>query len=174
MKASTLNSGTPHRLRPAFAVACSVLAALLATGSPLARAAEAAPDSWLVSPAEAVAFQGQGGFDEPPALRMRAVVPLIEILKPEPAADLKVVAPFAIQVQFRSQADAEIVPDTFKVMYGALKLDITSRITKYVKVTPEGFVLDNAKIPAGKHRLTLQVQDSKQRVAERELRVEVE
>lgn len=133
-----------------------------------------AQDTWLVSPTEALAYQGQGGFDEPPALRMRAVVPLIEILKPEPAADLKVVAPFAIQVQFRSQADAEIVPETFKVLYGGLKLDITSRITKYVKVTPDGFLLDNAKIPAGKHRLTLQVQDSKQRVAERELRVEVE
>lgn len=174
MKKSTLNPGAPARLRPALAAACTVLAAFLAGASPLAYAADAASDNWLVSPAEALAFQGQGGFDEPPALRMRAVVPLIEILKPEPTADLKVVAPFAIQVQFRSQADAEIVPDTFKVMYGALKLDITSRITKYVKVTPEGFMLDNAKIPAGKHRLTLQVQDSKQRVAERELRVEVE
>lgn len=174
MKNTRMKPGNSNRLRPAFALACSVLAALLAGGSPLAQAADAAPDSWLVSPAEALAFQGQGGFDEPPALRMRAVVPLIEILKPEPTTDLKVVAPFAIQVQFRSQADAEIVPDTFKVMYGALKLDITSRITKYVKVTPEGFMLDNAKIPSGKHRLTLQVQDSKQRVAERELRVEVE
>jgi hypothetical protein len=132
------------------------------------------PDGWLVSASEAQEFKGQDGFNEPPMLRMRAVVPLIEILKPEPAADLKVVAPFAIQVQFRSQADAEIVPDTFRVLYGAFKVDITSRITKFVKVTPEGFVLDNAKIPPGKHRLTLQVQDSKQRVAERELRVEVE
>jgi hypothetical protein len=132
------------------------------------------PDGWLVSASEAQEFKGQEGFEEPPMLRMRAVVPLIEILKPEPTADLKVVAPFAIQVQFRSQADAEIVPDSFRVLYGAFKLDITSRITKFVKVTPEGFMLDNAKIPPGKHRLTLQVQDSKQRVAERELRVEVE
>jgi hypothetical protein len=132
------------------------------------------PDGWLVSASEALEFKGKDGFDEPPMLRMRAVVPLIEILKPEPTADLKVVAPFAIQVQFRSQADAEIVPDSFRVLYGAFKLDITSRITKFVKVTPDGFMLDNAKIPPGKHRLTLQVQDSKQRVAERELRVEVE
>jgi len=133
-----------------------------------------APDGWLVTAAEAREFRGEDGFNEVPALRARAVIPLIDILKPDPVADLKVKAPFAISVQFKSQADAPIDPATFKVMYGALKIDITSRITKFVTVTKDGFSLDNAQIPAGKHRLTLQVQDEKQRVAERELRVEVE
>jgi hypothetical protein len=134
----------------------------------------AVADGWLVSPAEAQAFKGEEGFNEPPALRPRAVVPLIDILKPEAVADLKVKAPFAISVLFKSQADAPIDPSTFKVMYGAFKLDITSRITKFVKVTKDGFSLENAQIPSGKHRLTMQVMDEKQRVAERELRVEVE
>jgi hypothetical protein len=133
-----------------------------------------APPGWLVTAAEATAFKGEEGFNEPAALRPRAAVPQIDILKPEPAADLKVKAPFPIAVQFIGQADAAIDPSTFKVMYGALKIDITSRITKYVKVTREGFSLDNAQIPSGKHRLTLQVKDEKQRIAERELRVEVE
>lgn len=101
-------------------------------------------------------------------------MPQIDILKPEPVADLKVKAPFAIAVLFKAQSDAAIDPSTFKVMYGALRFDITNRIVKFVKVTSAGFTLDNAQIPAGKHRLTLQVQDEKQRVAERELRVEVE
>ncbi len=133
-----------------------------------------AADGWLVSPAEAQAFQGQQGFDEPPALRPKAIVPGIDIVKPEPAPDLKVKAPFAIAVQFKGQPDAVIVPSSFKVLYGALKIDITSRITKFVKVTEQGFALENAQIPVGKHRLTLQVQDDKQRQAERELRFEVE
>ena len=132
------------------------------------------PDGWLVSPMEAQEFKGEDGFNEQPALRARAVVPLIDILKPEPTADLKVKAPFAISVLFKGQSDAPIDPATFKVMYGALKIDITSRITKFVTVTKEGFSLENAKIPVGKHRLTMQVMDEKQRVAERELRVEVE
>lgn len=143
-----------------------------ATG--LCCALPALPAGWLVTAAEALEFQGEEGFNAQPALRPRAQVPLIDILKPEPAADLKVKAPFAIAVQFKSQADAPIDPTTFKVMYGAFKLDITSRITKFVKVTKEGFALENAQIPAGKHRLTLQVQDEKQRLAERELRLEVE
>jgi len=133
--------------------------------------AQTAPRDWLISPAEALAYQGEGGFNEQPALRARSVVPQIDIIKPEPAVDLKVKAPFPISVLFKGQSDAAIDPSTFKVMYGALKFDITSRITKFVKVTPTGFSLDNAQIPVGKHRLTLQVQDEKQRVAERELRV---
>lgn len=148
--------------------------AALYSGGGIRGAQEQAPDGWLVTAAEAVEYQGEQGFNETPMLRPRAVVPLIDILKPEPSADLKVKAPFAISVLFKSQNDAAINPDTFKVMYGALKIDITSRITKFVKVGREGFSLDNAQIPPGKHRLILQVQDEKQRVAERELRVEVE
>lgn len=136
--------------------------------------AQTAPSDWLISPAEALSYQGEGGFTEQPALRARSVAPQIDIIKPEPATDLKVKAPFAIAVQFKAQSDAAIDPGTFKVMYGALKFDITSRITRFVKVTPAGFSLDNAQIPAGKHRLILQVQDEKQRLAERELRIEVE
>ena len=131
-------------------------------------------DGWLVSPSEAQAFRGQDGFNEPAALRARAVVPLIDILQPEPVSDLKVKTPFAISVLFKSQPDTAINPATFKVFYGALKIDITSRITKFVTVTKAGFSLADAKIPAGKHRLTLQVQDEKQRLAERELRLVVE
>ena len=142
--------------------------------APFATYAQAVATDWLISPAEARSYQGEGGYNEPPALRARALVPQIDILKPEPVADLKVKAPFAINVLFKPQSDAAIDPSTFKVMYGALKFDITNRITKFVKVTATGFSLENAQIPVGKHRLTLQVQDEKQRVAERELRVEVE
>ena len=156
----------------ACAFPCWAQAQNSAVKTQLALAAVA--DGWLVSPSEAREFKGEEGYNEAPALRPRAVVPLIDILKPEAVADLKVKAPFAISVLFKSQADAPIDPATFKVMYGAFKLDITSRITKFVKVTKDGFSLENAQIPSGKHRLTMQVMDEKQRVAERELRVEVE
>lgn len=38
-----------------------------------------------VGPAEAVLYQGEAGFNQPATLRPRAVVPLIDILKPTPA-----------------------------------------------------------------------------------------
>jgi hypothetical protein len=143
-------------------------------GGGIRGALASAPDGWLVTPSEAFDFKGQDGFNEQPALRPRGVTPLIDILKPEQANEAKVKAPFAIEVKFTGQADAPIDPATFKVMYGALKIDITSRITKYVTVTRDGFNYENAKIPVGKHRLILQVQDEKNRIAERELRIEVE
>jgi hypothetical protein len=132
------------------------------------------PDGWLVTPAEAREFKGEEGFYELPALRPRALMPQIDILKPDAVADMKVKAPFAISVLFKGQSDAPIDPSTFKVLYGSFKIDITNRITKFVKVTKDGFALESAQIPAGKHRMTMQVMDEKQRVAERELRVEVE
>ena len=46
---------------------------------------------------------------EPAALRMRAVVPLIEIIRPEPVADLKVKAPFAIEVQLRGRGMCRLI-----------------------------------------------------------------
>ena len=134
----------------------------------------AAPDRWLVTPAEAQLYRGEDGFNEPPALRPRTATPQIDILRPAASADLKVKAPFPIAVAFKGLPDAAIDPATFRVLYGMLKIDISSRITKFVTVTKDGFSMDNAQIPAGKHRLTLQVKDEKQRVAERELRVEVE
>ena len=150
-----------------FLVVCPLIAVAQNVGVAMGGA-------WLVDAGEAVDFQGEKGFLEPAALRPRAAVPMIDILRPEPAEDLKVKTPFAIAVQFKSQADAPIDPSSFKVMYGALKFDITNRITKYVKVTKDGFTLENAQSPSGKHRLTLQVQDERQRLAERELRFEVE
>jgi hypothetical protein len=166
-------------------ILCSALSVALAAdkaakvtgsyeGGGIRGAVATVPEGWLVSPAEALAYQGLQGFEEPPMLRAKAVAPVIDILKPQPNADLKVKAPFAIEVQFKSQPDAGIVPSSFRVFYGALKIDITNRITKYVKVSEQGFNLENAQIPVGKHRLTLQVQDDKQRLAERELRFEVE
>ena len=126
---------------------------------------QAVSDGWLVTPAEAREFKGEEGFYEQPALRPRALMPQIDILKPVAMADMKVKAPFAISVLFKGQSDAPIDPSTFKVLYGAFKIDITSRITKFVKVTKEGFALESAQIPAGKHRMTMQVMDEKHRVA---------
>jgi hypothetical protein len=151
--------------------------ALIALMLPFAAAAQsAAPlaDGSLITPQEAVEYGGARGFDEVSEVRMRGAAPVIRVLAPEPAGDLKVKAPFPIKVLFEPLGDAAIVPSTFKLLYGFVKLDITSRISQFVQITSTGFALDNAKIPKGKHKLVLQVEDEKQRVAERELRVEVE
>ena len=149
---------------------CAALALSLAC----AGTAAWSQDKWLVNAQEAIQFEGEAGFMAQPALRARAVMPLIDILQPESVPDGKLKAPFAIAVAFRPQNDAPIDASSFKVLYGGLKFDITSRLAQYTHITAEGFKLENANIPKGKHRLTLQIQDAKQRLAERELRIEVE
>lgn len=144
------------------------------SGGGIRGVADEAPDGFLVSPSEAVEFGGEAGYNEVPALRPRSLVPLIDVLKPEPIPDVKLKAPFEISVQFRGQSDAPVDPSSFKVLYGAAKVDLTKRFTQFATITPEGFSLAQARLPRGKHRLILQVLDSKQRLAERELRVEIE
>jgi len=142
---------------------------------PLAASAQSASGIVeLVTPAEAIAYQGALGYAQESEVRMRGAAPGIDVLAPQPAADLKLKAPFAIDVRFQPLADAAIVPGSFRVLYGALKLDITSRVARFVQPTPTGFTLDKVQIPAGRHKVVLQVQDERQRLAEKELRFEVE
>lgn len=149
---------------------------LVACATAVSAQAENSPSSgaWLISPSEAIEFKGEEGFNAPPAKRTRSLLPVIDIVRPITAADLKVKAPFAVEVQFNSTKDAPVNPATFKVLYGAFKVDITNRITQFVKVTASGFSLEDAQIPVGKHRLILQITDVQQRTSERDLRIQVE
>lgn len=131
------------------------------------------PDGVLVTGAEARDFRGEAGFNQA-APRTRSLVPAIEILQPQPGADRKVATTFPINVRFRSQADAAMVPSTLKILYGANRVDITSRIVRLAQVSPQGFSVAQVQVPPGKHLLVFQIEDEKQRVAEVELRLEVE
>lgn len=131
------------------------------------------PDGVLVTGAEASDFMGDAGFNQV-APRTRSLVPAIEILLPQIGADRKVATAFPISVRFRSQADAAMVPSTLKVLYGASRVDITSRIVKPGQVTPEGFTSAQVQVPRGKHLLVFQIEDERQRMAEVELRFEAQ
>lgn len=130
-------------------------------------------DGTLVSPEEAREFRGDSGFEVAPPLRPRSLRPGIDLLQPTPAPGVKLRSPFAVSLQFRPLGDVPIVPGSFKVLYGAGKLDITERVTQLAQPTPAGITFE-AKLPPGRHQLTVQVQDAQQRSVERELRFEVE
>jgi hypothetical protein len=90
--------------------------------------------------------------------------PSIEVRNPRLNDTLS--APFPIRIAFSAREGAEIVPASFRVYYGMLRLDITDRVLQNVKVAPAGFSVEEADIPAGSHRLLLQITDSKGRVGE--------
>lgn len=121
---------------------------------------------WLVTPEEAQASQAA-----PQALTPRTApvvtpgAPRVNLLAPN--LSNTVPSPTRINVRFEATSPASIKPDTFKVRYGAFKLDITGRITAASKVTAEGIDVAEAALPKGSHRLFIEIQDSMGRVGER-------
>lgn len=99
------------------------------------------------------------------------VRPAIEIRRPQLLSQ-PLTAPLAIELNFLA-ADAPIVPETFRAYYGNLKLNITDRIVKKVKVLADGFRIDDAEIPSGQHKILLVIEDEKGRRGERELKFTV-
>ena len=128
---------------------------------------------WLVTAEEASASQAA-----PQALAPRTTSPVVpgaprvNLLTPSLAATVP--SPTRIQLRFEAAAPAAIKPETFKVRYGAFKLDITSRITAASKVTAEGIDVAEASLPKGSHRLFIEIQDSVGRVGERTVAFVVE
>ena len=99
------------------------------------------------------------------------VRPAIEIRRPQLLSQ-PLTAPLAIELNFLA-ADAPIVPETFRAYYGNLKVNITDRIVKKVKVLADGLRIDDAEIPSGQHKILLVIEDEKGRRGERELKFTV-
>ena len=110
----------------------------------------------------------------PRAAAPRSDATAIRVVSPAPAGSASgVAAPVRIEVAFKPAPGARIVPSTFRVLYGLLKIDLTDRLKKHATVTETGVVVDNAQVPDGQHRLILQVADDQGNTAEQELRIRV-
>lgn len=97
----------------------------------------------------------------------RGSVPAIEVVAP--AGEATVISPLRLEVRFRPAADARIVPDSFRVLYGLLKIDLTERLQRQARLSERGVVVEGARMPQGTHRLLLRVADDKGRIAEQAL-----
>jgi len=88
--------------------------------------------------------------------------PIIEVDQPDVTKPIK--PPVTIRVHFRPKEGATIDLTSFRVTYGWLALDITKRIMEHAHVSASGLLANNADVPAGRHRVTLQVADNMHRV----------
>jgi len=163
-----------HATRTAGALLAALAALLLAAPAPAQAPLPAGLVFELISPAEAareasaVARQGQ-----PP--RMRALpargAPAIRVLAP--STDGTVHSPLRIELAFEPAPGARIVPESFRVLYGVLKIDLTGRLKRFAAVSERGVVVEQAQVPEGLHRLYLQIADDQGHQGEQELRVRV-
>jgi hypothetical protein len=91
--------------------------------------------------------------------------PTIEVNQPDATKPIK--PPVTIRVRFRPKEGATIDLASFRVTYGSLAIDITNRIIQHAHVSTSGLVANNAEVPAGHHRVTLQIADNMRRVGMR-------
>jgi hypothetical protein len=96
----------------------------------------------------------------------------IRVLAPSTTAS-PVPAPLRIELAFSPAPGARIVPATFRILYGVLKIDLTERLRKHATITEAGVLVEGAQVPDGQHRLLLQVADDQGNLAEQELRIRV-
>lgn len=137
----------------------------------LLAAAGAAQAQMLVTEAEAAAARAA---PEAPVFKAAVLpdAPRIALLVPDIARPVP--SPTPIRLRFEPTAPALIRPESFRVRYGALRLDITGRITAVSKVVPEGMDVAAAELPKGTHKLYLEVQDTLGRTGERLLQFVVQ
>ena len=102
----------------------------------------------------------------------RDAAPAIRVLSPV-ANGAPVAAPLRIELAFKPAPGTRILPESFRVLYGLLKIDLTQRLRQHATVSESGVVVERAQVPDGQHRLILQVSDDKGNAAEQELRVRV-
>jgi hypothetical protein len=114
---------------------------------------------------------------------MAAPEPLFPRFAPEPDAPRILVetpklnaslsSPITMKLKFQPAPGTTIRPETFKVRYGSLGIDITARITGSTTVTSEGLEISQAALPKGKHKLVIAVEDAAGRSNERQLQFEI-
>lgn len=114
----------------------------------------------LVTEQEAAASRAAGGMINP-RLTSQAGAPRIEVLVPD--VTKPVGAPTSIEVKFVTTAPAEPRPESFRVLYGAFRIDITQRLLGVANVTKEGIKVNGANLPFGRHQLALTLADTQGR-----------
>jgi hypothetical protein len=184
---TTMNQESTMTTRPSWLMRCCRLASATAV---LALAGCWASVAWAQapSPTQAAGFELVTAAEARQAAKAEAEAPGIitprQVPTPKPnapgikvvapvAAGVPVAAPLRIEVAFTPTPGTRIVPGSFRVLYGLLKIDLTERLRQHATVTENGVVVDRANVPDGQHRLFLQVADDKGNTAEQELRIRV-
>jgi hypothetical protein len=114
----------------------------------------------LVTEQEATASRAAGGMITP-RVTPQPGAPRIEVLVPD--VNKPVGAPTSIEVRFVTTAPAEPRPESFRVLYGAFRIDVTQRLLGVATVTKEGIKVSGANLPSGKHQLALTLADTQGR-----------
>ena len=97
--------------------------------------------------------------------------PTIEVVSPRLNAPIS--SPTSIELLFQTSTSSAVRPETFRVFYGRLRLDITQRLLNTTRITAQGITVKDASLPKGSHRLLLSIEDTEGRLGQKTLEFEV-
>jgi hypothetical protein len=150
---------------------------MLACAPALLAAAAWAQPLQLITEAEAErerAQAGEGPMAGPPRSRsLRPPGPQIRVIAPAVGGDGQVPTPLRLEFGFQAAPGARIVPGSFRLLYGVLRIDLTERLRAQASISESGVLLERASMPPGTHRLWVQVGDDQGNLAEQELRFRI-
>lgn len=93
-----------------------------------------------------------------------------EIVLIRPAIPHDILSPTDIELRFLAKDQAQVDMRTLRVLYGMFGINITSRLLKYASLTDSGMVAKEASLPAGSHTITIEITDSRNRMARESFR----
>lgn len=111
----------------------------------------------LVTELEAAASFAAGEMMNPRNVSQPGA-PQIELLSPDTSKAIS--APTNIELRFIGNPPSEPRPETFRVLYGGFRIDITHRLVGVAKITKDGIKVKDAVLPKGRHQLSLIISDS--------------
>jgi hypothetical protein len=97
--------------------------------------------------------------------------PKIAVIVPDTSTTIS--SPTDIRLTFQPVNGAKILPETFRVKYGALGFDVTERIVSRFRPTESGLSVSSAQLPVGRHVFVMSIQDSRGLVGSKRLALTV-
>jgi hypothetical protein len=141
------SNGQTAILRRTFIGMLAASSALAALAQPLV----------LVTEEEAAAARSAGAMLTPRSVPQPGA-PRIHLVAPD--ISRPIAAPTPIEVRFVVEPPAQLKPESFRVFYGAFRIDVTQRLLGSAQVTRDGISVKEAAIPSGRHQLLLSITDS--------------
>ena len=130
-----------------------------------------AEDFWLVSPEEFIELGASEPDTYQPLSSVNSNGPVIELMQPNIAE--QVTTPIDIVINFlpgASQAQPNM-KSLIIALKGIITIDITKRLEPFINGTTLN--VQDAKIPKGKHRILVMIQDQQENYSERLIKIKV-
>jgi hypothetical protein len=119
-------------------------------------------DAWPLVTSQEVRRDNAAAHEPTAPASNRPGTPVIRIEEPDITRPVRL--PVNIRISFRAAANAVIAVNTLRVRYGFLGIDVTRRILAHARPTPSGVFVEDAELPRGRHRVTVQIADNMGRI----------